>query len=195
MRYLHAISPVEMFIASGSYRDQHLNVSQQWTIHQLPDQAWMIRVDHVPQNILIEAWRSPEGSVERVDIRTLNPPPHRINYLLENGQVEYGHTIGKDQRHQQSFDLPQPLLTLPSIIGISLALAEWHNSAPTVVMLDLLTLDLISFQTNTHDWQKPFIQFTANGIPQSYQDQTGATLTLSDFAAKPSFNLSQRENP
>jgi hypothetical protein len=191
MRYLHAISPVESFIASGSYHDG-LHVSQKWTIHQLPDQAWMIRIDHIRQNILIEAWRSPERKIERIDFRTLNPPAHRINTTLENGLIEYGHRTGNDQRIQQTLDLPHPLLVLPSVIGISLALDEWHATAPSLVTIDLPALDLITFQMSVTEWQKPVDSFAPNGIPQRYHDPSGAILTLTDFAAHRSFHLSTK---
>jgi hypothetical protein len=194
MRYLHAISPVEAFIASGQYQDTNLKIIQQWTIHQLPDYAWLIRVDHIHQNILIEAWRSPQSMIERVDVRTLNYPMQRINYTLENGVVEYGHTDGKAPRIEKTLTVSSPLLALPSIIGISLALSEWRTPQPTVTTLDLLSLDLITLPISPHDWQKSVLQFNAHGIPQHYQDQSGEKLTLTHFAPHHSFNLSLREN-
>lgn len=193
MRYLHPLSPVERFIASGTYRDHKQNPSQKWTIHQLPDQAWIIRIDHIFQNILIQAWRSPESQLERVDIRTLNPPPRRINYLVENGLIEYGHHIKNASTIQQTFDLPMPKLVLPSVIGISLALREWRSDS-TLVTLDLSTFDLMTFQVSVEEWRKPVTRFNAQGVVQHYQDQSGVDLLLTDFAAHHSFNLSQREN-
>ncbi len=190
MRYLHAISPAEMFIASGSYQNADRKTIQQWTIHQLPDQAWMIRVDHIPQNILIEAWRSPQRTLERVDVRTLNRPIQRISYLLENALIEYGHTDGQATRIHKTLKLTTPLLALPSVIGISLALDEWHITRPTLTTLDLSALELITAQIKAREWAKSVIQFNQHGIPQRYQDHAGGILTLTDFAATPTFNLS-----
>jgi hypothetical protein len=78
MRVLHAIKPHETFVASGIYQSREngsaTGTTEQWSIHQLPDGAHLIRVDHNAREergltVLVEALTLPGhvGRFERFD--------------------------------------------------------------------------------------------------------------------------------
>ncbi len=84
MRYIHVVGLHEQFWAGGQYvhytPDGSQTYSEQWTIHRLPDNAFLTRVDrdgrqHDGHSILLEAWRSPDtegGEIVRFDIHAFS---------------------------------------------------------------------------------------------------------------------------
>ena len=93
MRYLHPVGIHEAFVASGSYvkmRDDTLISGwlEEWSIHQQPDKANLIRVDLSDRasrlSMIIEAWVSPpqEGRrIERLDISAYGGPDSPVKYI------------------------------------------------------------------------------------------------------------------
>jgi hypothetical protein len=118
VRYLHPVSMSEVFVAGGVYHheqpDGKLWVEESWTIHEFPDGAWMIRVDHDRRtsdgvSVLIEAWRSPiaEGAkIERFDISAFGTSQAtvkhaRCTYSLMDDSVEVGRSLdGADRQYE-----------------------------------------------------------------------------------------------
>jgi hypothetical protein len=79
MRFLHPIAAHEKFVARGSYRlftvgaEAGLYAYEHWTIHEVGEGGQFIRIDRAPLkggvNLLVEAFRTPQGDVERFDAR------------------------------------------------------------------------------------------------------------------------------
>ncbi|MCU0496589.1 MAG: hypothetical protein MUF87_04460 [Anaerolineae bacterium] len=79
MRYLHPVTMREKFLASGIYQltdpTYPAPIQEEWSIHQLPDRSWFIRIDSQSfqsgHSRIIEVLRSsPEsgGQFERCDL-------------------------------------------------------------------------------------------------------------------------------
>ncbi len=130
MRYLHPVGPHEVFVGSGTYvtrRDgKPLSLVEHWTIHELPDGAWLMRVDRDGRegdgrSELIEAWRPPgaeEGRVERFDVAASNKPddvPRRAQMTVEviGTQVHVGRSLGQAARQADTLDVPDHILLQP----------------------------------------------------------------------------------
>jgi hypothetical protein len=131
MRYMHAIGPSEAFVASGVYvhyvDNETTGTFEEWAIHELPDKAWMIRVDDDHRardgsSVLIEAWRTPEidgGQIERVDLHAFGGQDAEIkelraSYIVADGpQLEFGRSIERGQREQGTLNLPEGYLLSP----------------------------------------------------------------------------------
>lgn len=120
MRQIHPVSFHEKFVASGVYLKSHegmpANEVEQWTIHEQPDGAQLIRVDSRlsnHSNALIEGWRSPStngGRIERLDIylwgEEKNGIRSKATYLFEAESVQIGYVIGDQSRQPREMDLP-----------------------------------------------------------------------------------------
>ncbi|MEO1288295.1 MAG: hypothetical protein AAFV93_11045, partial [Chloroflexota bacterium] len=81
MRRLHAVSPNEVFVASGDYRTwrdgQPLKISEKFTVHELQGGALLYRVDEDGRDedgltILSEALISPDKQFERFNVQSYN---------------------------------------------------------------------------------------------------------------------------
>ncbi|MEO0565633.1 MAG: hypothetical protein AAF125_26230, partial [Chloroflexota bacterium] len=130
MRHLHPIAAHEVLVASGTYRHFNNNeptgLLEHWAIHELPDGAWFIRVDRDGRAFdgrseFIEAWRSPVpdgGLVERFDVvgsgaPSDDPRQGRATFTLEGNHVHIGRTIGRDERQQETVEVPSGTLLQP----------------------------------------------------------------------------------
>lgn len=74
MRQLHPVSLKEKFVASGLYilaeKSQPAQLTEEWSIHQLPDHSEIVRVDRIVASdiiLLLEGYRTPAGLIERFD--------------------------------------------------------------------------------------------------------------------------------
>jgi hypothetical protein len=128
MRYLHRVRPHESFIASGVYQyfedDNPSGMVEHWSIHQLPDRSQIVRVDRdgrdstLKNSLLMEALRSPEGSIERCDIRVYyanGKAAHeaRATYNFTHERVEIGRTIDAQERVDEIVELPSQAVIYP----------------------------------------------------------------------------------
>jgi hypothetical protein len=130
MRYLHPVGPHEVFVGSGTHvtrRDgEPFGPVEHWTIHELPDGAWLMRVDGDGREVdgrseLIEAWRSPDdegGRIERFDVVASNRPddvPRRVRATYETvgAQLSVGRSLGADERLADVLDLPAGTMMQP----------------------------------------------------------------------------------
>lgn len=141
MRYLHPVAPHERFVASGTYRYSNSRLLEHWTIHELPDGAWFMRVDkdgrfEDGRSELIEAWRSPDGAIERFDITAHGAPADAIkqvkaSYTVDDGVLYVGRTINNGERHQEELELPQDYVMQPgAYVFFGLALPALVARAP-----------------------------------------------------------------
>lgn len=123
MRYLHPVGAHEVFVGSGTYVTRQGGVvtgaPEHWTIHELPDGAWFIRVDRDGREVdgrseLIEAWRSPideGGQIERFDVVASNkvgdvPRRAQVTYSRMGEQVSVGRSLDSDERVFDEVDIP-----------------------------------------------------------------------------------------
>lgn len=127
MRYLHPIAAHEKFIASGTYHYTHggdeTRLVEHWTIHELPDGAWFMRVDkdgrfHDKRSVLIEAWRSPGGTLERYDVVAYGAPGEpigimRVTVTVEDGVLYVGRTLNNSTRTNDEIPLPDAYVLHP----------------------------------------------------------------------------------
>ena len=127
MRYLHAVAPHERFVAQGTYRytgDSGLGgLVEHWTIHELPDGAWFMRVDKDGRDTnggsqLIEAWRNADEVIERFDVVIYGGPGEavkqaRATYTVEDQQLHVGRTLDGESRTQETLDLPDAYVLQP----------------------------------------------------------------------------------
>jgi hypothetical protein len=188
MRYLHSVGPLERFVASGSYGDD-----EQWSIHQHPDGSFFYRVDSERHGAvaLMEAWQSPEGRVERVEIVMFNAPEFKrgkLSYSVIEDQLEAGYQIGHDSRHQ--FDE----MALPD--GAVLALDCWLFMGLTVNALIVVTPPPLLagepvFRAQTVEPQGaaeisvnsrpvPTHAYTVNGVTRLWVDAFGVPVKVND---------------
>lgn len=121
VRYIHSVAPHESFVASGTYvfyeNDIPSGLVEHWSIHELPDGAWFMRVDRDGRTFdgrseLIEAWRNPQGVIERFDLFAFGAPTDSIkhveaSYMLTDDQkIMVGRRFNHGERHQMEMMLP-----------------------------------------------------------------------------------------
>lgn len=99
MRSIHAVRQHETFVASGAYEHegangQRLDVTELWSIHQLPDGARLVRVDVERQRgqvILCEAWVGTDGKIAHCDFLSYaGGQRYDARYLFSENAVEGG---------------------------------------------------------------------------------------------------------
>lgn len=130
MRSLHPVGVTENFVASGVYTHMEngtaIGSQEHWSIHELPDGAWLIRVDddwreRNGSSVLIEAWRSPEaagGRIERFDIHAFGAKDDdikevRAKFTFIDDYLEVGRTVNNGERQQFELALPHPYVVAP----------------------------------------------------------------------------------
>ena len=149
MRYLHPVAPHEAFVASGTYhyeRDGELTgLVEHWTIHELPDGAWFMRTDRDGRYFdghseLIEAWRSPDGHIERFDITAYGAPSDEVKlvkatYTIESSVLYVGRSINNGERTQEELSLPDDYVVQPGgYVFFGYALSHLVERAPLVML-------------------------------------------------------------
>lgn len=130
MRVLHRVRRHESFIASGVYHcledDKPSGVVEHWSIHQLPDQSQIIRVDRdgradvLNHSLLLEALRSADGYIERCDIRMYYAHEKmmreaRATYNFIDEHVEIGRNIEAKERIDEIVALPPQTVIYPPV--------------------------------------------------------------------------------
>ena len=150
MRYLHAVAPHEQFVAQGTYRyhadDAPTGLLEYWTIHALPDGAWFMRVDKDGRDFdgrseLIEAWRSPDGDIERFDVMAYGAAGDavqkgRATYTVEDDALHIGRTINDGERVQETLALPADYVVQPGgYIFFGYVLPQLVERAPLAMIL------------------------------------------------------------
>jgi hypothetical protein len=131
MRHIHAVGPLEKFVASGTYvhylNDKTTGSQEHWAIHELPDSTQLVRVDDDHRqrdgsSVLIHAWRNAEaegGHFERVDVHAFGGKQAevkqvRASYMIDETQLlEFGRNIDRGERQQEAVDLPEGYLLSP----------------------------------------------------------------------------------
>lgn len=138
MRYIHPVGISEAFIASGKYihhqNGQPTGAFEEWSMHELPDGAEMIRVDMDARAIkgrstLIEAYRNPDGKIDRVDINAFGQADDavqhvRATYNFYVDHVEIGRTLDDAERVYEEMGLPAQTLIYPGsmlFLGMTVA--------------------------------------------------------------------------
>ncbi len=190
MRYLHAVGLSERFLASGAYITDANVLVEQWTAHALPDGAWLIRVDRIPQNILLEAWRSSSGAIERVDAFRLQSPTLRVTYMRGDSPhiLDHSHKEAQTEAIYNSLTIPvDSIITLPGILGAGFALSEFQARTAPIICADLPSLEVT---THTHEnnaaaWA---VDLDAHGIPQTFHDGE-KVVNLRDYVPHKTLNL------
>jgi hypothetical protein len=125
MRHIHPVGIQEKFVASGRYHHPYVI---HWTIHEMPDGAWMIRLDQDGRetdgtSLLVEAWRSPiaeGGKIARFDIWGYGGKMHRIQqvkarYFIADNTLEAGIQFGNSPQTTQSIPFPKNAILIPDI--------------------------------------------------------------------------------
>jgi hypothetical protein len=153
MRYLHPVGPHEAFVASGSYHyyadDEATGLVEHWTIHELPDGAWFIRVDKDGRDFdgrseWIEAWRGPVaegGRIERFDVvysGVMADVPRRVRatYTMDDTTLVQGRSFDDQARLQDEIALPQPYAVQPgSYLFFGMLLPTMVENAPYPVVM------------------------------------------------------------
>lgn len=149
MRYLHPVAMHEVFVGSGTYRylqnDAPTGLVEHWTIHELPDGAWFIRVDKDGREFdgtteLLEAWRSPAGVIERFDVVAYNHPSEpvrsvRASYTVEGQMLYCGRTINDSDRVHTQLELPASYILQPgAYLFFGFALRRIVDEAPLAMV-------------------------------------------------------------
>ncbi|GAB4346901.1 MAG: hypothetical protein Kow00117_23620 [Phototrophicales bacterium] len=133
MRYIHPVGGHEKFVASGIYHHQYDGVdtgtTESWSIHELPDGAWMIRVDEDYRaqdgsSVLIEGWRSPlteGGQLLRVDIHAFSGKHDdikqvRATYTVDEDVLQIGREINNGEREWYTLQLPAGYILSPECL-------------------------------------------------------------------------------
>ncbi|MEL6309579.1 MAG: hypothetical protein AAFN11_05715 [Chloroflexota bacterium] len=119
MRYLHAVSANEKFVASGEYHYTRdgvaLAVIEKFTVHELNGGALLYRVDEDGRRedgltILSEALVSPDGQFERFNVQSSNPRDEMLqdfkaDYTFNPDYVQIGRQTAKAEREYDEFQL------------------------------------------------------------------------------------------
>ncbi len=149
MRYLHAVAVHERFVARGTYRyyadDAPTGLLEHWTIHELPDGAWFMRVDKDGRFMdgrseLIEAWRSPGGHIERFDIRAFGAKSDaiqqaRATYTIEGNRLNVGRAFDGAEQIQETVEIPPDHVVQPgSYLFFGYALPAIVDRAPLAMI-------------------------------------------------------------
>ncbi len=150
MRYLHPVAVHEVFVGRGTYRyyanEAPTGLVEHWMIHELPDGAWFMRVDKDGRytdgrSELIEAWRSPEGHIERFDIRAFGAQadPYqqvRATYTIEEGNLLHvGRSFDGGSQQQGTFEIPTDHVVQPgSYLFFGYALPAIVERAPLMMV-------------------------------------------------------------
>lgn len=193
MRYLHAVGLAEKLLSSGVYVGADGVPVEAWSIHVLPDGAWLVRVDRVGRGMLVEGWRAPDdegGHIERIDAFRLSTPTVRATLQRgdEAGALEHGRGVGRQGRQQATLDAaPDSVLALPGILGAGLALAQMDGAADVLSLDDdchvlRLPADFSAGAEGAVRWGAATITRGADGIPTRYTDDDGA-YHLTDYMA------------
>lgn len=175
MRELNPITPHERLIARGAYtahqitptgEEEALGIVEHWSIHQQPDGAQLIRVDHdfPPRQTafhLVQAWISPDGNLERLDIlrQSYHTPTDkaRVTYALYADRVEIGYTLGNTERQYAEVPLDAPILGVGGFLlldGLAMAQSTQNNG---LILQPAIHHDSVSFKL-----QSPDLQFSGN---------------------------------
>lgn len=147
MRRLHAVTLNERFLASGVYRSSA--AVESWSIHTLPDAAQLLRVDRDGRagdgrSLLIEAWRSPAGRVERFDLHAYGRAGDAVRVLKAHCTIfdvyaELGQTVNDGERRDEELPLPPGCLINPGGVVLlgHLAAALIENGGSPVLTTDV----------------------------------------------------------
>lgn len=135
MRYIHPIGIHEKFVASGTYLQTDTDKGlTEWAIHEMPDGAWMIRLDRDGRNIdgmsmIAEVWRSPAsegGKIARFDIWSFSEKQHahqvKARYFVVDNILEMSVQIDDAPQQTQSLAFPNNgvlLLEMPLLWGFA----------------------------------------------------------------------------
>jgi tRNA G26 N,N-dimethylase Trm1 len=125
MRQIHPTTLREKFLASGlyqHYRNEELTgLVEHWTIHELSNSAWMIRVDWdarddkaINQSMLLEALCLPATNgmkIERIDIDAYGTHDDPIkfvkaSYIFFDHHVQINRTLDGETMPLEDIDLP-----------------------------------------------------------------------------------------
>jgi len=127
MRRLHPVLPAESFVASGVYRYTALGEVEHWSVHGQPGGALLLRVDRDRRavdgrSLLIEAWATPAGAVERFSLRAYGGPGDsfrvaRADFVLNGLRVEVGHSLDGAPRQDSVLALPAPACACPDAVS------------------------------------------------------------------------------
>ncbi|MEM9950613.1 MAG: hypothetical protein AAF846_03350 [Chloroflexota bacterium] len=157
MRRLHAVSPNEVFVASGDYRTwrdgQPLKISEKFTVHELQGGALLYRVDEDGRDedgltILSEALISPDKQFERFNIQSYNAKDadlksFKADYTFNPDYVQIGRQVQGDDREYDEFDLidgcevyiKQTLYMGLTIRNLSMGEGKSHVFAPQLLSI------------------------------------------------------------
>lgn len=126
MRRLHPVLPAESFIASGVYRYAALGEVEHWSVHGQPGGALLIRVDRDRRDadgrsLLIEAWSTLTGVIERFSLRAYGGPGDsfrvvRADFTLNGPRVEVGRSVDGAPRQDSVMTLPAPACACPDAV-------------------------------------------------------------------------------
>ncbi|GAB4508518.1 MAG: hypothetical protein OHK0046_01200 [Anaerolineae bacterium] len=133
MRSLHPVGTREKFVASGIYKHfeqgEATGTLERWSIHELPDGAQIIRVDEDwrerdGSSILVEAWRSPQGKIERFDLHAMGGKADEIKdvratFTFGDGLLEIGRSVDHAERQYLEMIIPEPYIASPKSLLFS----------------------------------------------------------------------------
>lgn len=130
MRHIHPVGVHEKYVASGVYHHQQngadTGTTESWSIHELPDGAWIIRVDEDYRtrdgsSVLIEGWRSPlaeGGLLLRVDVHAFGGKDDeikevRVTYTIDEDMLQVGREVDNGEREWYTLQLPDGYILSP----------------------------------------------------------------------------------
>lgn len=119
MRRLHVVGKHERFVASGVYHHyqngQQNGLVEYWSIHEIGG-AQFIRIDRDGRmddgrSVLYEALRSPEGGIERVDVRAYGNSTDLIRHvnascIFFDDRVEIIRVVNSNERFEDEVIVP-----------------------------------------------------------------------------------------
>ncbi|MBZ0278421.1 MAG: hypothetical protein K8I60_19900 [Anaerolineae bacterium] len=130
MRALHNVKATEKFVASGIYQyeinGRPAGISEQWSVHELPDEAHLIRVDydareHDGLTVLVEALTAQPphwDHLERFDVQMIQSGDgvqHKVRLTVTPGErgVLVGTAIQGGEMRYQEVELPPAAIIRP----------------------------------------------------------------------------------
>lgn len=202
MRRLHPVSLREKFVASGTYHfydstDRLLPYEEHWSVHEVGEGAHFIRMDYDGRaengpSVLMEALRTPDGAIERCDVRAYGGDSDavrllRASYTQSASGVMVQRFLDDVPGVERDEKPPYPDWSFVPAASFLLAWARYHQAQRGVTMPVFLSHNTqlsddsafdVKYHMYNHLTLKPQQVIVSGGkdylaTPLSYEDQAG----------------------
>ncbi len=188
MRQLHPVSLKEKFVASGLYtiKDdvQSAPLTEEWTIHQLPDDSEIMRVDRMlssSRTLLLEVYRTANGQIERFDAYLYasgGSLSHQVKatYARFDDTLYVTRTLSDGTQHQETLNLlPTTMICPPAWVFLGNVV-----KAVAVADAEVITADLDD-STPEHLFTATREPLTAIPVATGYKQVAGREIEVQGY--------------